>query len=191
MQPTVETEYKYLINEERFMELLEKCNKRYSISERKMQANYYYDTDSNVLNKSNTTVRIRQQHNKMKLQVKHHRAVKDSMALSDEHGRDVDKLPLAMRISEVNDTISLKGVLVTERTIYSFGENSTVCFDVNMYLGVCDYEIEVEFGENDNKEALSVIAYLGLEYRPVMNKSARFFERLEAINHGQSLTSLH
>ena len=161
MQPTVETEYKYLINEERFMELLEKCNKRYSFSERKMQANYYYDTDSNVLNKSNTTVRIRQQHNKMKLQVKHHRAVKDSMALSDEHGRDVDKLPLAMRISEVNDTISLKGVLVTERTIYSFGENSTVCFDVNMYLGVCDYEIEVEFGENDNKEALSVIAYLG------------------------------
>ena len=172
MQPTVETEYKYLISEERFMELLEKCNKRYSFSERKIQVNYYYDADSHALNKSNTTVRIRQQHNKMKLQVKHHRAVKDSMALSDEHGRDVDKLPLAMRI-------------------YSFGENSTVCFDVNMYLGVCDYEIEVEFGENDNKEALSVIAYLGLEYRPVMNKSARFFERLEAINHGQSLTSLH
>lgn len=188
MQPTVEMEYKYLISEERFIELLEKCSKRYSFSECKMQINYYYDTDSYTLNKSNTTIRIRQQHNKMKLQVKNHRAVKGPMALSDEHRRSVDELPLAIRISEVNDTIFLKGVLVTERTVYFFGENSTVCFDVNMYLGVCDYEIEVEFGENDNKEALSVIAYLGLEYTPVMNKSARFFERLETINHGQSFT---
>ncbi len=190
MQPTVETEYKYLISEERFIELLKKCNRRYSFSECKMQMNYYYDTDSHALNKSNTTVRIRQHHNKMKLQVKNHRVVKGSIALSDEHSRIVDKLPLTMRISEVKDTISLKGVLVTERAVYSFGENSTICFDVNMYLGVCDYEIEVEFVENDSQEALSVIAYLGLEYRSVMNKSARFFERLEAINHGKSFTSL-
>lgn len=190
MYPKVEKEYKYLIDEERFMELLEKCNRRYSFSERKMQANYYYDTDSHTLNKSNTTVRIRQQNNKVKLQVKNHRAVKSSMALSDEHSRSIDKLPLAMRIPEVKGKISLKGVLVTERTVYPFGETGTVCFDMNMYLGVCDYEIEVEFDENDNKEALSVIAYLGLEHRPILNKSARFFERLEAVNHGQSLTSL-
>lgn len=48
----------------------------------------------------------------------------------------MDELSSALRIPDVQETVTLKGVLITERKIYTFGENSTICFDENMYLGV-------------------------------------------------------
>ena len=96
----------------------------------------------------------------------------------------VDELSSALRIPDVQETVTLKGVLITERKIYTFGENSTICFDGNMYLGVCDYEIEIEVGETDRQKALSVIEFLGLMQMPIMSKSERFFRRLEAMKNG-------
>ena len=87
-------------------------------------------------------------------------------------------------IPDVQETVTLKGVLITERKIYTFGENSTICFDGNMYLGICDHEIEIEVGEADSQEALSVIKFLGLMQMPIMSKSERFFRRLEAMKNG-------
>ena len=66
----------------------------------------------------------------------------------------------------------------------TFGENSIICFDRNMYLGICDYEIEIEISEADKQEALSVIEFLGLLQMPIMSKSERFFRRLEAMKNG-------
>ena len=67
MLQEVETEYKYLISNEHFQKLLSKCDEKYNFLEHKLQANYYYNTEDNALNRSKTTVRIRQNHNKMKL----------------------------------------------------------------------------------------------------------------------------
>ena len=175
----VETEYKYLISEELFYELLSKCDKKYNFLGRNLQANYYYDTEDNSLNRSKTTVRIRQNDNKMKLQIKKHGVVRGALFVSDEYSDSVDELPSSLKIPDARDAVTLKGVLITERKIYSFGEGSTICFDGNMYLGVCDYEIEIEVGEADRQEALSVIEFLGLIQMPIMSKSERFFKRLE------------
>lgn len=179
-----EKEYKYLISNEFFQELLSKCDNKYTFLEHKLQVNYYYDTADNALNRSKTTVRIRQNHNKLKLQMKKHRTENGTMAISDEYTGSVDELPPALRIPDVQETVTLKGVLITDREIYTFGENSTICFDKNMYLGICDYEIEIEISEADKQEALSVIEFLGLMQMPIMSKSERFFRRLEAMKNG-------
>ena len=178
----VETEYKYLISNELFKELLSKCSKKYDFLEHKLQVNYYYDTAENLLNRSKTTVRIRQNLNKMKLQIKKHRIENDTLSVSDEYSSSVNELPSVLKIPDVQDPVTLKGVLITERNIYTFGENSSICFDTNIYLGVCDYEIEIEVDKTDKNKALSVIDFLGLVQMPIMSKSERFFERFEMMN---------
>lgn len=50
-----------------------------------------------------------------------------------------------------------------------------------MYLGICDYEVEIEVDERDTEDALFIINYLGLAQKPIESKSERFFRRLEAM----------
>ena len=50
-----------------------------------------------------------------------------------------------------------------------------------MYLGICDYEVEIEVDKRDTEDALSIINYLGLAQKPIESKSERFFRKLEAM----------
>ena len=181
MLKEIETEYKCLLSVEQFQEVLSKCKMKLSFSEHKLQANYYYDTDDNTLNSEKITVRIRQQHSDMKLQIKKHGEFNNGLSTSDEYSGKIDILPSVMKIPDISENVILKGVLVTERQVFSFGINSSICFDGNMYLGICDYEVEIEVDERDTEDALSIINYLGLIQKPIESKSERFFRRLEAM----------
>lgn len=57
------------------------------------------------------------------------------------------------------------------------------CFDSNMYLGVCDYEIEVEVDDTDIILARMLIEELGLNSESFLSKSERFFRRLESMQN--------
>lgn len=181
MLKEIEKEFKFLVSDEQFKALLSRCSMKYPFVKHKLQANYYYDTANNALYKAKTTVRIRQYHTDMKLQIKKHREHKNGLSTSDEYSVKIDELPSALKIPYVYDDLCLKGVLITERKTFSFGENSVICFDGNMYLGICDYEIELELDEADKCEVLSVIEHLGLTQTPIISKSERFFKRLEAM----------
>lgn len=183
MLKETEKEFKYAVSAELFQAFLSKCNEEYPFVKHKLQANYYYDTDENALNKLRTTVRIRQQHSDMKLQIKRHKKNKDGLATSDEYSGQIDTLPSTLKIPDVYDVLILRGVLITERTMFSFGENSTICFDSNMYLGVCDYEIEVEVDDTDIILARMLIEELGLNSESFLSKSERFFRRLESMQN--------
>ena len=154
MLKEIETEYKYLLSVEQFQEVLAKCKMKFSFSEHKLQANYYYDTDDNTLNSEKITVRIRQQHSAMKLQIKKHREFDNGLSTSDEYSEKIDTLPSFMRIPDISD---------------------------NVFLGICDYEVEIELDERDTEDALSIINYLGLVQKPIESKSERFFRKLEAM----------
>lgn len=185
-----EKEFKFLVSAEQFQAVLSKCNAKYTFVKHKLQANYYYDTKDNALNKAKTTIRIRQQYSDMELQIKKHRGKKNGLATSDEYIGKIETLPVVLKIPDVHDSLNLKGVLITERRSYSFGENSIICFDGNTYLGVCDYEVEIEVDECDMDSAFEMIEDLGLNSKTNVSKSERFFERLEAMNNGQSNPSL-
>lgn len=181
MLKETEKEFKYVVSFELFQAFLSKCNEEYPLIKHKLQANYYYDTDENALNKLRTTVRIRQQHSDMKLQIKRHRKNNDGLAISDEYSGQIDTLPASLKIPDVYNVLILKGVLITERTMFSFGGNSYICFDSNMYLGVCDYEIEIEVDDADLNLVLMLIENIGLASESFFSKSERFFDRLEAM----------
>ena len=181
MLKETEKEFKYVVSAKLFQTFLSKCNEQYPFVKNKLQVNYYYDTDENALNKLRTTVRVRQQHSDIKLQIKRHRRNNDGLATSDEYTGQIETLPSTLKIPDVYNVLILKGVLITERTMFSFGENSTICFDSNMYLGICDYEIEVEVDDADINLARMFIEDLGLNSESFLSKSERFFERLEAM----------
>lgn len=181
MLKETEKEFKYEVGSELFQAFLSKCNEEYPFVEHKLQVNYYYDTDENALNKLRTTVRVRQQHSNMKLQIKRHRKNNHGLVTSDECTGQIDTLPSTLKISDEHDALFLKGVLITERTMFSFGESSIICFDSNMYLGVCDCEIEIEVDDADLKLAQMLIEDLGVASKSFLSKSERFFRRLEAM----------
>ena len=117
----------------------------------------------------------------MKLQIKKHKEFNNGLSKSEEYSGKIDILPYVMKIPDIPDKVILKGALVTERQVFSFGKNSNICFDENMYLGICDYEVEIEVDERDTEDALSIINYLGLVQKPSESKSERFFRKLEAM----------
>ena len=58
-----------------------------------------------------------------------------------------------------------------------------------MYLGVIDYEIEIEVYKEDKREAMTNIECQKLEGEVIKSKSERFFKRLATINQGR-ITSI-
>ena len=191
----IETEHKFIVDGNCFKDILYKCNKKLPLEKNVSQINYYYDTENNNLNKSNITVRVRQNEEKIKLQIKNHKSVKENFLKSEEYNLSVKKLPNKIVINSnvlnnVKTTVFLKGSLCTKRKVYAFGSTGEICFDTNMYLGKCDYEIEFEFKSQDKLLAADIIRYLGLVYHPIKSKSRRFFEELEKVKNEQSYTAV-
>ena len=79
----------------------------------------------------------------------------------------------------------MKGSLVTERRIISFGAGGKLCFDSNMYLGVNDYEIEIECSEQDKLIGEAIATTIASDVKVTgVTKSNRFFKQWEKINNG-------
>ena len=67
-----ETEYKFLVERDKFYEILTLIKNRYTEAEYKevIQINYYYDTDDNYLLANHTTLRVRQTERSLRLELK-------------------------------------------------------------------------------------------------------------------------
>lgn len=181
MRKETEEEFKYLVSYEWYQMMLSKCSARYPSYNDCLQVNYYYDTEDYVLNKMNTTVRIRQKDDVSELQIKKHHKYDRELVTSDEYTKEIDVLPYMIKATSIPCILRLKGVLITERRTFTFGNNSIICFDKNVYLGICDYEVEIEVDKSDIDEALEIVAYLNVEQKQIESKSERFFKRLNAI----------
>ena len=73
----------------------------------------------------------------------------------------------------------LKGELITDRIIFKCANNSVICLDKNTYLESVDYEVEIEFSEDEEICILKDIKYLCLGEMSSESKSSRFFKRLK------------
>lgn len=178
MQQTTEKEYKCLVNKSEYEHIRLVCESYFDFIKQLTQINYYYDTVENLFNKAKTTVRVRQKEDQLKLQVKKHSLSKENMFVSEEYNSEISNITPTINMFNFNEPLVLKGVLVTNRTVYSFGINSMICLDVNMYLGDCDYEVELEFSDEDLGLAKKILNNFGLKDGISKCKSARFFERL-------------
>lgn len=190
MQKEKEIEYKFLVSKEDFNRFLSYFDTQGNNAVRKIQINYYYDTDDNMLNKKDVTVRVRQEQDKLKCQIKKHTNTSMALFFSDEYCGCLERLPKALRVEGIHEELLLKGSLVTERREIKFGICGKLCFDINMYLGVIDYEIEIEYTERDRQSGEAIAAFIGLNTKVSETKSHRFFKQLEEISNGEGIAAL-
>ena len=191
MQKEKEIEYKFLVSEEEFNQFLSYFDTQGNNAVRKIQINYYYDTDDNMLNKNDVTVRVRQEQDKLKCQIKKHTNTSMALFFSDEYCGCLERLPKVLRVEGIHEELLLKGSLVTERREIKFGICGKLCFDINMYLGMIDYEIEVEYTERDKQSGEAIAAIIGLNTKASAMKSHRFFKQLEEISNEEGIVALY
>lgn len=191
MQKEKEIEYKFLVSEEEFNQFLAHFGTQGNSAVSKIQINYYYDTDDNMLNKNDVTVRVRQEQDKLKCQIKKHTNTSMALFFSDEYCGCLERLPKALRVEGIHEELLLKGSLLTERREIKFGVCGKLCFDISMYLGVIDYEIEIEYTERDKQSGEAIAAIIGLNTKASSMKSHRFFKQLEEISNEEGIVALY
>lgn len=175
MEHYLETEYKFLLSKNEFVMIEARCDELELKKSQYVQINYYYDTEDNVYFKNNTTIRIRQIENALKMQIKQHRSTNSEFRLSEEYEKEVEQLPRIVDHPDTSERLICKGFLVTERKEYLFGNNIRVYLDHNLYLGISDYEVEVEFEAPDLLMAQRIVNDLKLTEHSEYSKSSRFF----------------
>lgn len=145
----LEKEWKWLVTKERFEALLHLAEYfTQTKGSTRLQLNHYYDTIDRKMAAQNICVRIRQTEAGLLGTVKKH----GENGISEETGFRVETLP---RFITYETCLTHRlGVLVTQRTDFAIGKIATLSFDRNFYLGETDYEIELEFSEEQAVESL-------------------------------------
>lgn len=168
-----------------------------------VQKNYYYDTLNLDMNKSGITCRIREKNHKYSVEIKQHNVDWDDVSI--ENCESVHK--------KYNDSffrnigLFCYGELHTERKILNFN-NIHLMLDKNLYLGTVDYELEIEYQVEFEKDAFRTIEMIEealicgrilnckgefvIRVGSNKNKSERFFERtISRINEVQNANNFN
>ncbi|MCI6583060.1 MAG: CYTH domain-containing protein [Oscillospiraceae bacterium] len=182
-----ETEYKFLVDKDFFYSILEMIKENYTEADysEKVQINYYYDTAERYLLDNHTTLRIRQTEDGLKLELKEAQQLTgNDFSTCTEHTENIDAVRNDITLDRGKYAwipFSLQGNLVTHRTSIRPSDSLSIDFDVNFYLGKCDYEIEMEFKEKAEKGTRLLVEKLGLmQYKNTVGGKARRFFRFKA-----------
>ena len=141
-----EIERKYILSEDKYKSIIDLLSSEYKF-DKVTQINYYYDTIDFQLFKNDETLRVRQKNDKLKLEYKYGKKIKDSIRTCLEFSKDIGALPKKIHNSKSEDEYFNIGILVTERIDYKILDY-IISLDKNYYLGYIDYEIEIE-SQND------------------------------------------
>lgn len=155
MKSNIEKEYKLLVTKEQFYNLL----KQYPDIKFDTQINYYIDTEDTAIRNLHGAMRIRHVHDMyiftLKLPSKdgllEFEKEVQSTSLEVLHDKDIQQL---FQKYHIHGTFKYLTTLTTQRAIYHT-EYAELCFDINTYHGITDYEIEYEY----KKEHDGIIAF--------------------------------
>lgn len=158
------------------------------------QINYYYDDDKLSMNKQGITCRIREKNGKFTATIKDHISHNSKYSIENEKDISNEKDDIFFK----NMGLKFQGSLTTERTVIYSDQYMQAVVDKNTYLGITDYELEVEyipgfeehatfmlrrFGEilHSHNEQYEVMSFFE-RTNTAINKSRRFFERKMLVN---------
>ena len=181
-----ECEKKLLLSEEAYNALME----QFSSSRKAIvtQVNYYFDTDDFAMSRQNTTCRIRLKDGQYQATMKRHAAGTDQSTEAEM------EIYAGLDHNAFTDMgLKLWGALTTHRCVLLKNPHLEVVLDRNEYLGHTDYELEIEYLPEYEKEARAVLKEvekaLQRKRSPIynigifsagLNKSKRFFKRMKA-----------
>ncbi len=182
----LEYEKKISLTEEEYYKLLRLMDEKKT---KIMQTNYYYDSDDLKMNTQGITCRIREKNGKYEATIKAHNQTNKECSI--EKTKET--------LNEYDDTLfaglhlKLQGSLITERVVLYSDSKCELVLDKNVYLGMTDYEMEVEYSPEYENETINLIyRYMLLLYptkvcifilfhRVSKSKSERFFERKQQL----------
>ena len=188
-----ELEKKLLLTEDEYEYLMEHLSYENPLIQKPIttQINYYFDTDDFSMNRQNTTCRIRLKDGKCKATMKRHSTGKDQSTETEMEIYD------GLESNAFTDMgLKLQGELVTKRCVVLKDANCEAVLDKNEYLGHKDFELEIEYAPEHEKNAQAILKIFkdmltrrkcflvykeSLKEAPdVPSKSSRFFERMSS-----------
>ena len=188
----LEYEIKIPLTEKEFDELL-KFEPQNAVTT--VQTNYYYDTEDFLMNQKNITCRIREKNGECIATVKYHNCG-DKMCNEEKSVAVNDEFDEVLFFGE---GVKMHGTLVTERTCVMNESGIRIFRDKNNYLGVTDYELEIEYSYDEKIHAQKLALYyeyvlceklqianskeFNQRMRNAKSKSQRFFDRLKIIKN--------
>lgn len=187
-----EFEYKAILEKKQYEEIMksQKLVSNESV-ERNVQINYYFDTDNNDLHCQGITLRIRQIDSQLCLQLKVPIKAEGVLNVKDEFSQIIEDFYMEINFKKTSlkeylpnlDLVIFKGLLVTERNVFKISDGIVMCLDKNSYLGMVDYELEIEFDQKKKQEALDLFKNVtnNATITPQVGKKERFFNRLEGL----------
>ncbi len=186
----IENEYKWLLSKEAFYDLLDIISDIMKPDSEQTHINYYYDTDSQLFRKENTTVRIRCCNGELKGTIKKH----SKTIQSSEETWTQSELPYYIRIGEKD--LHLQGEMVTHRINFKLSNGIILSFDESTCFGKTDYELELEFNIEEYILARqwcdsfnTYLSNLDISEKTIINsskcksKSERFFSQKASFNN--------
>ena len=146
----LEYEKKIILTEQEY-NLLAKYKMKNTQS--KIQTNYYFDTDDFDMDKKGVTCRVRSENGKYRSTIKSHIGVDSDCSIENDTAFKESFDPSAF----ANMGLHMQGALITERIILYKNDCCEMVLDRNIYLGMSDYELEVEYIENSEELAKQLI----------------------------------
>lgn len=188
-----ELEKKLLLTEDEYDYLMEHLGYESPLIQKPIvtQINYYFDTDDFSMNRQNTTCRIRLKDGKYKATMKKHSFGTDQSTETEMEIYD------GLESNAFTDMgLKLQGELITKRCVVLKDAHCEAVLDKNEYLGHKDFELEIEYSPEHEKDAQAILKIFKdmlirrkcfLAYKEsitdppsIPSKSNRFFERMSA-----------
>jgi len=177
MKISVEFERKSMLSLERYTRCLEILSGQTSPIVT-MQNNYYYDDADFSLFNRNETLRVRQIGEALTLEYKHNKSRRGDVRICEEVAMSISVLPGNILLNSIETR--MVGSLLTSRIDFLF-DMIKVSLDQSIYLGIVDYELEIETDGDVNLPAF-LSAMLDQNQIPLMGKYRRFISRLKVLD---------
>lgn len=171
----IENELKFILTKEQYY----KAKDGIKWNEIIEQVNYYYTDNEN----ENITIRVREKNDKYYLQVKIPLSEDKGIHIKKEFTKEIFEIPSIITATELSELAGEKinnasyiGKLKTTRLKKKINQ-AELCLDKNEYLGITDYEIEIEYLDvKSREECLAQIqrCALSLDNTKVSGKYTRF-----------------
>lgn len=175
----LEKEVKIMLTEEEYS----RCAELFDFSAAVRQVNNYYYSPKCA--ERGISVRVREVGGEVLLQVKVPVSSEGSLAVREELEKKLHFVPERIgpetldEVCGIADEAVLRGSLETYRSLCVIG-NTEICLDKNTYLGVTDYEIELEYTGDYPTDLLNRLAEIGITAdKPQRSKLGRFLGKLE------------
>lgn len=140
----IEIEYKLLVSKENFDKLSELYPNKQFIK----QTNTYYDTPNNDLREKHCAMRIREKNNKFMITLKvpassGHEEYECYVNENSIHAINQSEIRKILDELNISHDILVIGECTTYRAVVKT-DKAELCFDINEYNNITDYEIEYE-----------------------------------------------